>query len=315
VQVEPDASILDGNSPTVIRRLQSFLQASVPWTNTRPYRRFLQAVLIVILAILMIKLLEGSDTRLEVYVLDVAVIFFLGFVVLEGKTAKKLQSRTTRFDLGLAIVALTLVLIVNLGIWSPIKYLSSRQPGFIDAIALVLILFVAAYGLRNVRPMIAPISLLIALAAITVFISNEDPTFYAYVGRYFVAFTVWASAGILSLLGFSVATGPDSFRIIGVGGLNIQLGIRCGGLDVATVYSLFVGYFAWQTRLGKAARLSVTLIAALGAIGLNALRVVLITILFLHYPIDLVEAFHTNIGDVTFLGYAAAFIGILAKYR
>ena len=53
-------------------------------------------------------------------------------------------------------------------------YPTSPQPGFVDAIVLILVLFVALYGFQNARPTVAPISLPLILAGITTLVSNEN---------------------------------------------------------------------------------------------------------------------------------------------
>lgn len=297
----------------IASRLLRYLAAPVKWAGSKPFRIFLLLSLLTIAVVLTSKVVLDAPIRLQVYVVEVAVIFLLGFVVLEGERARTLRSVTNRGDLLLAVGGVIVVLLWNTGMWTSSGYRASPEPGFADAIALILLLFVAIYGTRNIRPMLAPISLLVLLAGITAFISNEDPTFYEIIGRHFVSLTVWMSAGLLSWQGYAVVSGADYFRILGSPGLTVQVGIRCGGLDVAAIYALLISYFAWQTGLSKLARVAVALGAAIGALILNALRVVLLTILFLNYPPDLIEAVHTNLGDFVFLGYALVFIYGLRK--
>ena len=294
-------------------RLLDLLRTPLPWSGTRPSRAFLASCLAVVGGILLVKVVLESPVRLQVYVIEVGVIFLLGFVVLEGARLRDLASRATRADLGVALAGVAGMVLWNVRIAQAAGLRVSPEPGFGDAIALILLLFVALYGLRSVRAMVAPISLLVILAGITVFISNEDPTFYALVGRYFVAFTVALGAALLSTLGYSVVADADSFRILGTPSLTVEVGVRCGGLDVAAIYALLILYFIWQTQFRPLAKVLIAVGAAAGALLLNGLRVVLLTVLFMQYPPDLVEAVHTNVGDFLFLGYAVAFIVVLRR--
>ncbi len=298
-----------------LRRYLRWFGAPLPWAGTQPFRRFVQASLLVVVAILLFKFLTNADTRLEVYLVDVAVVFVLGFVILEGDRARKLHSAASVGSLTIAIAAVVLDVALNLGAGAVLGYQASPNPGFADAILLILALFLSFYGWRSVRPMAAPISLLILLAVITQFISNSNPVFVEYVGRYFIQLMVWTGSGILTLMGFSVVTGPDSFTVIGSASVNVAIGIRCAGLDVAVLYALLIGYFAWSTTLSTKRRLLIAILAGLGTLGVNALRIVGLTILFLNYPPQLVEAIHTNIGDLIFLLYAMPFILFLRRYR
>lgn len=289
--------------------------APVPWNKSTPYNRFTVSCLAVVLAILLVKVGAAAPLRLQVYVIEVAVIFVLGFAVLEGQRARTLSSLTTRGDLMLVAAGFVGLVLWNAGAWASNGHRSSPDPGFADAIAAIMLLYVAAYGVRRIPAMVGPMSLLVSLAVITAFISNEDPTFYDWIGRHFVALTVWMSSGLLMALGYPVVVGPDFFRIPGSPSLTVEIGIRCGGLDVALIYGLLIAYFASQTHLPTAFRGIIAIGGALGTLLVNGLRVVVLTTLFLSYPPQLVEAVHTNLGDFVFLGYAIVFILVLRKYR
>lgn len=262
----------------------------------------------IIAAILITKIALGAPVRLQLYVVEVAIIFVLGFVVLEGKRTRGLVSGATRADIGLALAGIVGLLLWNLGFVDVPGIRISFEPGFADAIALILIFFVGLYGLKKMPPMLAPLSLLLFLGLITVFISNEERTFYDYVGRHFVSLTVSMSAGLLSFGGLEVTTGPDFFSVPGTPTLTIIIGIRCGGLDVAVLYSLLIAYFALRSSLTRGAQVAVAVLAAVGALAINGLRVAILTMLFMAYPPDLIEAAHTQVGDFMFLGYATVVI-------
>ena len=302
-----------GRTSALLRDLLAALRAPVPWTGSLPARVFLGATLAIVAGILLLKIALDSPIRLQVYVIEVGVISLLGFVVLEGEKLRQLASQSSRADLAVAMAGVAAIALWNAGIAKGAGLRASPEPGFGDAIALILLLYVGLYGMRTARVMAAPLSLLVILGGVTVFISNEDPTFYAILGRHFVAFTVALSAALLAGLGYPVVADADSFRIVGTPSLTVEVGVRCGGLDVATIYALLIAYFVWQTRLRTPMKIGIAVGAAAGALLLNGLRVVLLTVLFMQYPPDLVEAVHTNVGDFLFLGYAVAIIVVLRR--
>lgn len=293
----------------------SWLRRPLRWTGTEVYRPFVFLSLTTIGAILLVKVALDSPIRLQVYVVEVGVMFGLAFVFLEGERARSLRSHADRADAGVVAVLGAALVGWNAGFISHGGVGGSPEPGFADAILLVVGYFVVLYGRRNARALAAPLSLLVLLAGITVFVSNEDPTFYAVVGRHFVSLTVWMSASLLALLGYALTSGPDAFTILGPPSLRVEVGIRCGGLDIATIYSLLIGYFAWKTNLRDMRRIIIVVGAVVGIFVLNGLRVVFLTVLFLSYPPDLVEAVHTNVGDFIFLAYALPFVVVLHRYR
>ena len=79
-------------------RVGRFLAALVRWSGAAPFREFVGIGIAVVVAILVVKILTNADTRLQVYVLEVGALSFLGFVVLEGEKLRRLRSRTTRGD-------------------------------------------------------------------------------------------------------------------------------------------------------------------------------------------------------------------------
>ena len=94
--------------------------------------------------------------RLQVYVIEVAVLFLLGFALLEGEKARTLVSAANRGDLIVAATALIAIFLWNLEALAGIGYRASPEPGFADATALILVFFVALNWRRNIRPMLAP---------------------------------------------------------------------------------------------------------------------------------------------------------------
>lgn len=310
-----EADVISISLMALIGRVLDFLSRPAPWAGKRPFRFFVLVSSTAIAWIFGFKVLVDSQLRLQLYVVEVGVMFFLGFVVLEGARARRLASSSDYADVlggGSALAALGLW---NAGAWTIGTFRASSELGFGDAIVFILVSFVILYGRRGLRPMGAPISLLIALGGITVFISNEDPIFYQFVGRHFVELTVWITTGFLRAQGQTVVASADYFRVLGPTTLRVEVGIRCGGMDVAAIYALLIGYFAKGAPLRPTSRVVIAAGAAVGTLVLNGARVAVTTLLFLQFPGDLVEAMHTNLGDLVFLAYAAPFIVGLRRLR
>src|SRR3990170_4136046 len=79
-------------------RVSHFLGKPSVWAGSRPFAAFTARSLLVISVILLLRAFSDAPARSQVYVLEVAAIFLLGFVLLEGEKARKLVSVSTRGD-------------------------------------------------------------------------------------------------------------------------------------------------------------------------------------------------------------------------
>ncbi len=250
------------------------------------------------------QLVLGVETRLMVYLLESALVFLLPLVFM-GPRFTKLPSLTDRWDLILFTTIVIAVVASNLAL-SSVLGLSPRF-GFVDVSILLMATTLPFYGRRQIAQFKLPISLIVGFIAVVSVISNENQTFIALVGRHFISFAVWGSGNLLQLSGLSLTLGPDFYIIDGASRLRVEVGIRCGGLDVALIYSLILAAFLWYTPGGALRKLTLLILGVIGALGVNILRVVILTLVYLNYGLSLGDLVHTHLGDLMFLMYIAGF--------
>lgn len=287
-----------------LRRPRASFRAIQAAIRRDPLPWFLGVVVIVYVGIFLQQLLLAVQIRLSVYLFESALVFFLPLLLIRSGV-RKLSSRSDRWDVMIFALLAGGVLLANLFFATEIGL--SPRLGFVDASVILVAFFFLFYGRRRFGNFTLPIVLVVVFVAIVFLVSNENKAFIDLVGKYFITFTVWTGAGLLSVFGTDVTIGSGSYVIHGVSSLRVEVGIRCAGLDVALIYSLILAAFLSQTRGRARKKAALLAVAVLGAILLNSLRVSVLTLVYQHYGLSLGDLVHSHLGDFMFLVYVAAF--------
>ncbi len=261
---------------------------------------------VLIYAIIFIQqVATGADSRLVVYLLQSALVFFLPLALANGRNIKRLTTASDRVDVLLFAVGFAALLTINLALHGVLGL--SPRLGFVDASALLLLTLVLYFGRKQLREFALPLSLLLVLVIVVAMVSNENQIFIDVAGGPFISMTVAASASVLQFLGVALTTGSDYYVVQGATSLRVEVGVRCAGLDVALIYSLILASFLWQSPGSVKSKSILLALGVVGALGVNVFRVVVLTLLYATYGAPLGDTVHTHLGDLLFLGYIGAF--------
>lgn len=285
---------------------------SLPWARktlgairAAPFKWFVLTVAGIYFMIFIQQVILGADVRLMVYLLESVLVFFLPITFAERREIRTLSSATDAFDILIGTIAIGFLVGVNL---LPHEMTGVRPHfGFVDASLFLLAVLLLYYGRKRLKQFIVPLLPFMTTILVILVVSNENQVFIKAVGKYFISFMVWSSGSTLQLMGYSVATGTGYFEIGTVQKLVVVIGFRCGGLDIALIYSMILAAFLWQPRAGRWLKVGLALSGAVGALALNMGRIVIITLVYFHEGPSIGEVVHQNLGDALFLAYITGF--------
>lgn len=295
---------LEASESRIFSTVSRFVRHFRDSAKKRTFRWFAGTVAFIYGGIFVQQILTHADFRLTVYLLESALVFFLPVALAKYAGLTKLTSKSDWIDAAVFMTGTGGVLGATL--MAPVLGLSPRL-GFVDASVLLLLALVLFYGRVQLRAFALPLSPFITTLAVILVISNENEAFIAFVGKYFIGFTTWSSAGVLGALGYSLTLGDGFFTVNGARYLVVVIGLRCGGLDVALIYSMILATFLWQPRVAVSSKAALLVAGVVGAIIVNTLRVAILTMVYVAYGTDTGDMVHQNLGDLMFLGYIAAF--------
>lgn len=284
------------NEKNAVIKIETFKEKIFKYYKENTFKLFIYAICLTFL----ISFNQISNNIIYI------IITFLLLMGIEYEDYKNIKPKSNCFSLIIGIILIFFGFFLD----SILNLVSgmNNDPNFgsTDLIPLLFGIILIFYGIYNLKKFIMPLGISISFLGITYFTTTSiGETLHDS----FTSITVSSTVGLLNVLGFSAeSVGKKIFLISSKYGVdNVVVEKGCSGFE-STIYFTIIGSFLLlkiNTKTWK--KILIIIIGAIGCFVVNIYRVTILCLVYFWKGMDMVETFHSNLGNLMFI----IWIGVL----
>lgn len=243
----------------------------------------------------------------------ISVLIFILLILVDYDEYKKLNSKISCLSIIIGIIFIILSLFLDSIVMRFTDINLAPTFGQRDLILYLFGAIILFYGLSNLKKFLIPLGFPISFMAI--FFIRRNTFIGDTIHSYFANFVVSVTVDFLNMLNYEASNIGNTLKLASDhGAQSFFIGGGCSGFESVIFFSVLGAFLLLKIKAERWKKVLIITVGAVGAFFLNIVRVILLCLVYYWYGIGPMVTFHTNAGNLMFIGWVGFIWWISFKY-